>query len=36
MGVVAVLDGVQPDHIPADPWITAWEGWVLGQTEEPL
>jgi hypothetical protein len=35
LGVIAVLDGAQPDHIPADPWITAWEGWVLGQTEEP-
>jgi len=35
MGVIAVLDGAQPDHIPADPWITTWEGWVLGQTEEP-
>jgi hypothetical protein len=36
IGVIAVLDGAQPDHIPADPWITRWEGWVLGQTEEPL
>ena len=29
--VIAVLDGAQPDHIPADPAITRWEGWVLGQ-----
>jgi hypothetical protein len=35
LGVIAVLDGAQPDHVPEDPWITAWEGWVLGQTEEP-
>lgn len=36
LGVIAVLDGAQPDHIPDDPWIRAWEGWVLGQTEEPV
>jgi hypothetical protein len=36
LGVIAVLDGVQPDHIPDDPWIRRWEGWVLGQTEAPL
>jgi hypothetical protein len=35
LGVIAVLDGAQPDHIPDDPWIRRWEGWVLGQTEEP-
>jgi hypothetical protein len=29
--LIAVLDGARPDHIPADPWITRWEGWVLGQ-----
>jgi len=29
--LVAVLDGARPDHIPADPWIRRWEGWVLGQ-----
>lgn len=29
--LVAVLDGARPDHIPSDPWITNWEGWVLGQ-----
>jgi hypothetical protein len=33
--VIAVLDGVRPDHIPDDPWIRHWEGWVLGQTEMP-
>jgi hypothetical protein len=36
LGVVAVLDGAQPDHVPQDPWIRRWEGWVLGQTEPPL
>lgn len=36
LGVIAVLDGAQPDHIPDDRWIRRWEGWVLGQTEEPL
>ncbi|MCS6933239.1 MAG: hypothetical protein NZM27_13635, partial [Acetobacteraceae bacterium] len=35
LGVIAVLEGAQPDHIPEDPWIRRWEGWVLGQTEEP-
>ena len=29
--VIAVADGVQPDHIPEDPAIRRWEGWVLGQ-----
>ncbi len=29
--LIAVLDGARPDHIPTDPWITNWEGWVLGQ-----
>jgi hypothetical protein len=35
LGVIAVLEEAQPDHIPDDPWIRRWEGWVLGQTEEP-
>ena len=29
--VLAVLDGRRPDAAPADPFIQAWEGWVLGQ-----
>jgi hypothetical protein len=33
--LVAVLDGARPDHIPEDPWIRRWEGWVLGQTDMP-
>ncbi|HEV7265116.1 MAG TPA: hypothetical protein VGN83_09380 [Falsiroseomonas sp.] len=33
--LVAVLDGVRPDHVPDDPWIRRWEGWVLGQTDMP-
>jgi hypothetical protein len=35
LGLLAVLDGAQPDFIPDDPWIKRWEGWVLGQTELP-
>jgi hypothetical protein len=33
--LVAVLDGARPDHIPDDPWIRRWEGWVLGQSDMP-
>jgi hypothetical protein len=33
--LIAVLDGRQPDFVPEDPWITSWEGWVLGQTDLP-
>ena len=33
--LVAVLDGLREDHIPDDPWIRRWEGWVLGQTDMP-
>lgn len=29
--LIQVLDGGRPDHIPADPWVRRWEGWVLGQ-----
>ncbi len=29
--VIAVTDGARPDHIPPDPDIRRWEGWVLGQ-----
>jgi hypothetical protein len=35
LGLVAVLDGARPDFIPDDPWVRAWEGWVLGQTALP-
>jgi hypothetical protein len=35
LALVAVLDGARPDHIPDDPWIRNWEGWVLGQTDLP-
>jgi hypothetical protein len=34
--VLNVLAGTRPDHIPDDPWISTWEGWVLGQTAKPL
>lgn len=35
LGVLNVLAGHRPDTAPADPWIQAWEGWVLGQTALP-
>lgn len=35
LAMIAVLDGRQPDHVPEDPWIRRWEGWVLGQVEMP-
>lgn len=35
LALIAVLEGAQPDHIPDDPWIQRWEGWVLGQTDPP-
>ncbi len=31
--VLLVLAGRRPDTPPADPWLTTWEGWVLGQSE---
>jgi hypothetical protein len=34
--LVAVLDGARADFVPADPWITRWEGWVLGQSDLPI
>ena len=33
--VLNVLAGNRPDTAPADPWISRWEGWVLGQTALP-
>jgi hypothetical protein len=36
LGLLAVLDGTQPDFIPDDPWVRRWEGWVLGQTHLPV
>ncbi|MGG5886329.1 hypothetical protein ACLF3G_04250 [Falsiroseomonas sp. HC035] len=35
LALVAVLDGARPDHVPDDPWVRRWEGWVLGQTDLP-
>jgi hypothetical protein len=34
--VLNVLAGTRPDTAPDDPWIQRWEGWVLGQTAQPL
>lgn len=33
--VINVLEENRPDTAPDDPWLTRWEGWVLGQTELP-
>ena len=35
LAVINVLEGNRPDTAPPDPWLTAWEGWVLGQTALP-
>jgi hypothetical protein len=35
LAVINVLQGHRPDTPPPDPWLTAWEGWVLGQTALP-
>lgn len=29
--VLSVISGSRPDEPPADPWLSRWEGWVLGQ-----
>jgi len=34
--VINVLVGHRPDTAPDDPWLTSWEGWVLGQTALPV
>jgi len=34
--VLNVLAGNRPDTAPPDPWVRAWEGWVLGQTALPV
>ena len=33
---INVLAGNRPDTTPDDPWLTSWEGWVLGQTALPV
>ena len=35
LGVLNVLAGHRPGTAPPDPWLTTWEGWVLGQTDLP-
>ena len=35
LALIAVLDGARRDHVPDDPWVARWEGWVLGQTDLP-
>lgn len=32
---LSVLDGRRRDTVPPDPWVTRWEGWVLGQDAPP-
>ena len=34
--VINVVAGHRPDATPDDPWLTTWEGWVLGQTSLPV
>jgi len=34
--VINVLEGNRPDTAPEDVWVHRWEGWVLGQTAQPL
>ncbi len=34
--VLNVLAGSRPDGVPDDPWLRTWEGFVLGQTAQPL
>jgi len=34
--VINVVEGHRPDDTPDDPWLTTWEGWVLGQTALPV
>jgi hypothetical protein len=34
--VVSIVTGQREDFVPPDPWISRWEGWVLGQTALPL
>jgi hypothetical protein len=34
--VLSVATGAREDFVPNDPWITQWEGWVLGQTRLPI
>ncbi len=36
LNVLLVLEGKRPDVAPDDPILTTWEGWVLGQTDQPL
>ena len=33
--ILGVATGRRADFIPSDPWITRWEGWVLGQSAMP-
>ncbi len=33
--VLGVVSGARTDWVPDDPWVTTWEGWVLGQNVLP-
>ena len=35
LALIAVLDGVRADVVPADDMVRRWEGWVLGQRDMP-
>ena len=32
--VLSVVAGLRPDTPPPDPWLSRWEGWVLGQAAD--
>ncbi len=33
--VLGVVSGARADWVPEDPWVTTWEGWLLGQNVTP-
>ena len=32
--MLSVLAGRRADHVPEDPWVRRWEGWVLGLKDD--
>lgn len=34
LGLLSVLADPRRDTVPAEPWITRWEGWILGQSAD--
>jgi len=35
LAAIAVAAGADPEGTPEDPWVTAWEGWMLGRVDHP-